>query len=605
MILQALLAYAERENLGDADFEPVGVRWQIPLTADGRLSGRPIPLSDDPTAKKPPAKTLKRPFTSQNALNQTGEKARSHFLCDSLERATLYLDPKTPEKHDNRRAQHRYFRGLLSAAAEASPNIAPTIQAVLTFLDNAGALAALHSDLVASKAKSNDICTFAVDGTDLLTIASLRDFWRQRRRRETLAAEASREARVCIASGELAPTLNTVEKIKGIPKGHKSGTLLVCFDKSPFCSFGLEQAQNAPISAAAELKLRTALNLLVQTARDQRLVFNDTVYLHWSREPIENDPLNLLTTADPDAVRHLIDSVRSGDRQVGIDTNAYYCLGLRGEGPRIIVRDWLETTPWLVQKSVASWFNDIALIESEGSGLKPAFSVGQILWALANPKLRNPYEILPANAGESLLRAALTGAPIPQPLLAAALRRERVDRVSRDEENNRPLPFLPARHALIRIILNRTPNHPTMTTTLNSDSTDRPYLCGRFLAVFERLQYLAQGRRNSGVVERFYAAASTTPALVMPRLFRNAEVAHLPNAGNGLEIDLSADQKRAIAENIRKDFEQISTALGCKFPPTLTLEEQGRFALGFYHQKADYRRISAENRAEREAVAAT
>jgi len=91
----------------------------------------------------------------------------------------------------------------------------------------------------------------------------------------------------------------------------------------------------------------------------------------------------------------------------------------------------------------------------------------------------------------------------------------------------------------------------------------------------------------------------------MPRLFRNAEVAHLPNAGNGLEIDLSADQKRAIAENIRKDFEQISTALGCKFPPTLTLEEQGRFALGFYHQKADYRRISAENRAEREAVAAT
>jgi CRISPR-associated protein Csd1 len=92
-------------------------------------------------------------------------------------------------------------------------------------------------------------------------------------------------------------------------------------------------------------------------------------------------------------------------------------------------------------------------------------------------------------------------------------------------------------------------------------------LCGRLFAVFDRLQYFALGGVNAGVVERYYASASVTPALVMGRLFRNAQF-HLAKAEGG------------IAENVRKDFETITCALGDKFKPTLTLEEQGRFALG-------------------------
>jgi len=128
-----------------------------------------------------------------------------------------------------------------------------------------------------------------------------------------------------------------------------------------------------------------------------------------------------------------------------------------------------------------------------------------------------------------------------------------------------------------------------MNKQLDPACPDSAYLCGRLFAVFDRLQYLAQGQLNAGISERFYASACVTPSLVMGRLFRNAQF-HLAKAGGG------------IAENIRKDFEEITTALGCEFPPTLTLEEQGRFALGFYHQKADYRRISAERRDERDAA---
>lgn len=130
-----------------------------------------------------------------------------------------------------------------------------------------------------------------------------------------------------------------------------------------------------------------------------------------------------------------------------------------------------------------------------------------------------------------------------------------------------------------------------MTESLNPECPDAAYLCGRLFAVFDRLQYLALGGVNAGVVERYYASASVTPSLVMGRLFRNAQF-HLAKAGGG------------VAENVRKDFEEIACALGQRFPATLDLEGQGRFALGYYHQKADYRRRTAERKEQQAAEAA-
>lgn len=122
-----------------------------------------------------------------------------------------------------------------------------------------------------------------------------------------------------------------------------------------------------------------------------------------------------------------------------------------------------------------------------------------------------------------------------------------------------------------------------MSESLNPKSIDSAYLCGQLFAVFDRLQYLAQGGVNAGVIERYYASASTTPALVMGRLFRNAQF-HLAKMDEGTAVNAS------------KDFERITKALGKEFPKTLDPEGQGRFALGYYHQKAEYRRLSNERK---------
>jgi CRISPR-associated protein Csd1 len=575
MMLQALIAFAEREGLGDADFASVDVRWEIPLDAKGKLRGGPIALSEDATAKKPPPKKMLRPYTSPNELNQ-GDK--SHFLCDTLERCVQMLDAKSSPA---RRVQHGYFKTLLQQTAVAVPAVQPQVAAVLAFLSDEEALAGLHAQLTNAKAKVSENAIFTVDGMNLLQHDGIKQFWRERRK--ALNASAVRTQRVCIATGEMAETLDTTEKITGVPGGLAMGTNLISFDKDAFCSYGLEQAQNAALSAPAELKIRSALNTLIQRSKAQRLFFNDTIHLHWAREEMPvPDPMDDLLTADPEAIASLLLSVKNGSKYIGLEAHRYYCMSLSGNGARIVVRDWLELTVPELAQNIAHWFEDLSIIDPNGADTKRDFKFGTLLFGM----VRAEIDELPQALAAQLLHCALRGRghPLPQTALAAALRRQQLD-----QENK----LNPARLAIIKACLNRsTETNPIpMTESLNPNSKDTAYLCGCLFAVFDRLQYLALGGVNAGVVERFYASASTTPAIVMGRLFRNAQF-HLAKANDGA------------AENVRKDFESLTKALGVEFPPSLSLEQQGRFALGYYHQKAEYRRRSAENKEARETAEA-
>ncbi len=572
-MLQALIEYAERESLGDADFASADVRWEIPLDADGKLCGGPIALSEDATAKRPLPRKMLRPYTSPNELNQ-GDK--SHFLCDTLERCVLMVNEKTTPA---RRVQHNYFKALLQMTADAVHDVKPQLLAVLTFLNNEESITELHSQLNKARAKVSDNAIFTVNGINLLQHDGIKKFWRERRR--AVNATTTRSQRVCIATGELVETLDTTEKITGVPGGLAMGTNLISFDKDAFCSYGLDQAQNAALSAPAELKIRSALNTLIQRSRAERLVFNDTIHLHWTRNEMPTpDPMDDIITADPEAIASLLLSVKHGSNYFGLEANHYYCMSLSGNGARIVVRDWLELTVPEVTQNIAHWFEDLSIVDTNGLDTKCDFKFGALLYAMVRAETD---ELSPALAAQ-LLHCALRDRnhPLPQTALAAAVRRQQLDQEDK---------LKPARMAIIKACLNRSPepNALPMTKSLNPDNKDAAYLCGCLFAVFDRLQYLALGGVNAGVVERFYASASTTPAIVMGRLFRNAQF-HLAKASDGA------------AENVRKDLEGLSTALGNEFPPSLSLQQQGRFALGYYHQKAEYRRRSTENKAAREAA---
>jgi CRISPR-associated protein Csd1 len=476
-------------------------------------------------------------------------------------------------------ARQRYFKRLL---AEASVDAPILTAAMLAFLDSPDELARCREKLRDMRADSGHNCTFQVAGNNVLADQNLIQFWRKRR----AAGQSSKgEKQICLVTGLLSETISTTEKIKGIGA---QDTNLISANEAAFQSYTLDKAKNSPISARSEQLTRAALNELIK--KSVRNGDKSPIYhLHWTREATPTDLIALLASADEADVKNLFTAAQTGLPQADLQHNAYYAMSLSGNGARIVVRDWLESTVPEVEAHVRRWFNDITIVAPDGVREENAFKLGRLLYAMVRDKI----DELPPQIPTQLLYAALRGTPLPQTALVAALRRQQVENKGPGDTSDPRLN--PARMALIRACLNRSPassNHqsarPPMTTALDPDSRHPAYLCGRLFAVFDRLQYLALEGVNAGVVERFYASASVTPALVMGRLHRNAQF-HLAKAGGG------------VAENVRKDFEEISSALGAKFPVSLDLEAQGRFALGYYHQKADYRRRTAERK---EAAAA-
>lgn len=583
MMLQALLKYAERRLIedpafSDPDLEPVNLHWLIPVSVTGKLSGSPIPLTTFDGNKKVVRKA-RRPATSVNQISvRSLDKAKSYFLCDTLERVLLLNEDGGESADLLVHARHRYFKRLLNEASTASPD---TTRAVTAFLDNVDELARCRALLVEAKADCGENCTFQLLGQSLLDDSSLIGFWRTQR---ASSGSKAGEQQVCLVTGDLADTVGTTEKVKGIGG---QDTNLISANEKAFQSYGLEQAKNSPISHRAEKLTRAALNELI--SKSFRTGEKQPIYhLHWTREPVPTDVFALLESADEAGVRNLLTSPRTGQAPASLQANAYYAMSLSGNGGRIVVRDWLESTVPEVEANIRRWFENLAIISPEGTGTECSFKLGRLLYALVREKI----DELPPQVPTQLLYSALRGTQLPQTALAAALRRLQIE--AGDQPN-------PARFALIKACLIRSPNlttinhepkNNTMTECLNPESRDPAYLCGRLFAVFDRLQYLALGSVNAGVAERFYASACVTPALVMGRLFRNAQF-HLAKASGGT------------AENVRKDFEEVTCALGDKFPPSLDLEGQGRFALGYYHQKADYRRRTAERKEQQSAQATT
>ncbi|HEX7518073.1 MAG TPA: type I-C CRISPR-associated protein Cas8c/Csd1 [Chthoniobacterales bacterium] len=573
MMLQALVSYAERRITEDSDFFDPDFRWEkaawrIEITRDGKLGGL-IPLKTK-VGNRWEEKRVRRPHTDVNEISvRSLVKAKSYFLCDTVERVFRYEGPNAVSTDPLILARAAFFRGLIKKAADLRVASA-LLQPLANFLGEEAEMNEVRRQLTDADASPQENVVFGIEGVDVITHPEVVEFWRQQRQSTSSRNE---EKAVCLVTGQLADCVQTANKIKGIGG---QDTILISANEAAFCSFGLEKAQNSAISIRAEGLAKAALDDLIARSRAQHLVFNQTFHLHWTREPVAFDPMDLLGSADENAVEALLKSVQHGQQVHGLDANAYYALSLSGNGARIVVRDWLESTVPEVERHIAEWFSDLAIVQLDGLGTKRDFKFGALLYAM----VREELDELPPQIPTQLLHGALRGrtVPLPQTALAAALRRQQLDQ---DDK------LRPARLAVIKACLLRSSNkstiNKTMTESLNAEIRDPAYLCGRLFAVFDRLQYLALGGVNAGVVERYYASASVTPSLVMGRLFRNAQF-HLAKAEGGT------------AENVRKDFETISSALGDHFPPTLDLEAQGRFALGYYHQKADYRRRTAERK---------
>ena len=120
--------------------------------------------------------------------------------------------------------------------------------------------------------------------------------------------------------------------------------------------------------------------------------------------------------------------------------------------------------------------------------------------------------------------------------------------------------------------------------TLDPTRNARAYLCGQILAILEEAQSRAAGHPlNTTLVDRTYGAASMSPKSMIPALIRTLEMGHLPKIRKKWKAGY--DELRNSLEDIGK---RLNDAGG--YPVTLSLQDQAEFALGFYCQRADFRR---------------
>jgi CRISPR-associated protein Csd1 len=198
---------------------------------------------------------------------------------------------------------------------------------------------------------------------------------------------------------------------------------------------------------------------------------------------------------------------------------------------------------------------------------------------------RDASKELRAETPRLLLHVALKGGPLPPALLAQAVRRCRAE-----QSVTRP------RAALIKMALlsqqTDSPLEESLMARLDPANRDPAYLCGRLLAVLERIQQAALGKTNTTVVGRFYGTASSAPASVFGRLMR----------GGQTHLEKLRKEKPGTYKALKYRLEEIIHPDLMLFPKLLTLEQQGLFSLGYYHQCARDREAAIAAKKKRETA---
>lgn len=404
-------------------------------------------------------------------------------------------------------------------------------------------------------------------------------------KKEEGAYEAS-----CLVTGEVGPIARLHPPIKGVSGGQPAGCAIVSFNLDAFASYGKEQSFNAPVGATVAFAYTTALNYLLRRENNRSLSIGDTSTVFWAeRKTPEEDLLSCFfdLSNEPDKkeddegtgediqtaakVRSILRSLRDGNplkEALGeLDKNVrFYVLGLAPNQSRLSVRFWCPATFGALVEKAGMHYGALNIEKQYPN--QPEFpSLWQILLESAVQQKR---ENIPPLLAGALPRSVLTGSRYPESLYTAIL-----GRIRSDKEVNY------VRAAVIKACLTRNHSEKAgeITMALNPDRKDAPYLLGRLFSLLEKAQKDALGKVGSSIRQRYFSSASATPSIVFPQLLRLAQH-HIAKAEYGDNMDRKI---RAVVDDIDE------------FPSRLSLQDQGIFTIGYYHQSnANYRKSEKE-----------
>lgn len=577
MILQALTAYYEqlvRQGKLSAPGwdDSFKVSYELRLNDAGQLL-RVVPLLTEKTVGK---KTILAPRAMRvPAHEKRSSGIAANFLCDNSTYLLGADEKGKPERTADcfkacAKLHHTILDGVDSPAARA----------LLAYFDSWDPAQASTHPLLAEQWKEitgNANLIFGYEATDhshsfVNDDPAIQNAWQAHYNDRSADSDMGQ----CLITGKYAPIERTHPNISGVPGAQSSGAALVSFNAPAFCSYGHEQGDNAPVSKYAAFAYNTtALNRLLADRSHCKHV-GDTTILCWAEnaEPVYQDAMSMfLFGADEAAgiqesdVQAALKRLSAGqtvpflEKELSPDQH-FYLLGLAPNAARLSVRFFLRDTFGSFAQNLQKHAEEMEIDCSE----KEKFRTLPI-WAVVNETTRTvpgqPAKPSPQLAGD-LLRAVLTGGRYPATLLNGVTLRIRAEQnVTRGRAAVIKAYYLRNYHTEL--------NKEVYTVSLN-ETTNVPYLLGRLFSVLEAVQKAANPGINTTIKDRYFNAACATPGMSFPTLLRLSQK-HLRKLNDGL------------ATHYDKQITELMAQLPeSGFPARLSLPDQGKFAIGYYHQ---------------------
>lgn len=554
MILQALKEYYDRKpDLPRFGFEFKEIPYIIILKTNGTLLN--IMETYEGIGKERRPKQFLVPQTIKRSIGIS-----ANLLWDNPEYALGISCKGKPDRVAN---QHAAFIKRLDDIHLPKE---PALNALRTFLANPNKEKELECfGLIWEELKKSGAnVSFQIAGKNCLIVEQ---------NEIKLAIEASILAKgdaLCLITGEKDVPERLHAAIKGVWGAQSSGANIVSFNLDAFKSFNKRQGDNAPVGKAAAFAYTTALNHMLGKTSKQRIQVGDSSTIFWAQkeDPFEEQMLSFFGEPpkdDPDrnvrAVESLFKSVRTGTVSTKNTEMRFYVLGLAPNASRISVRFWIMDTISGMSGKICEYFEDMKIVH--GPKDRDVLSLFRLLVSTA--AMGKSENIIPNIAGD-FMRSIFEGRPYPQTLLLAAIRRIRA-------EHDITYP----RAALIKACLNRTNllkhnnQKEELAVSLDVTNTNIGYRLGRLFAALEKIQSEASPGISATIRDRFYGAASSTPITVFGNLMRlkNHHLAKLDKPGRRIYFE-------KLLIDIMSDISD--------FPSYLHIEDQGRFAIGYYHQ---------------------
>ncbi len=566
MILQALYEYSEylqkQGELPPFGWNIINVSYALIINSKGQLENI-MPLGDSEKNNK-----YILPFPVVRT-----SKPVSNFLCDNskyLLGLSFDKEKKSISLDDNNCfSKCRELHNKLLANIKT-----PTAEALKNFFNNWEPSKEIDNPIIKNcdyKAdllnKGNIIFYFDGNPIDIKNDKEINRVWENYFNNKTTEANS-----VCLITGVKGPVETIHPKIKGVLKSQSSGASIVSFNCDSFCSYGKEQCLNAPISSSGAIGYTSALNYLLSNSNKQ--VIGDTTVIWWAKDNSKKYQdfftdcffdTNNYTESD---LAKMMDDLCHGNQINYQETLLnpemdFYILGLSPNASRLSIRFFSHNNFSFFIDNINKHYNRAKIIDNKSKIEKSPF-LDNILKSTLNQK-SNKRETIYSLSGE-ILWSILNNLDYPSTLInAIELRIKATRNITWSQAATIKAYYLKKSEKIQNI------DKEVLTVSLNEQSNNKAYNLGRLFSILETIQERAIGKET---IKNYFDSASATPSIIFPILL-NLSQKHLQK----LEEKTKNYYQKLISEILEK--------FNDNFPKHLSLQEQGSFQLGYYHQKAD------------------